>query len=344
MANDRSAKYPGTGSLNVGLTYDLRSEYLAAGYGEEETAEFDRPETIDAIAEAVHALGHRVDRIGHVRSLVERLAAGQRWDLVFNISEGLHGQARESQVPALLDAYEIAYTFSDPLVTAVCLDKRMTKLVVRDAGLLTPRFALVEQMSDVKGVDLQYPLFTKPVAEGTGKGVTAASKVLNSEQLEANCRELLQRFRQPVLVEEFLPGREFTIGIRGTGEAGRVIGTMEILLTAKAEAEVYSYTNKEYCEDRVEYTHPKPKDDPVVAAAEQLALAAWKALGCRDAGRMDIRCDAQGRPQFMEVNPLAGLHPHHSDLPIIATAEGMEYLELIGHIMESASARVIRKN
>lgn len=344
MANDRPAKYPGTGSLSVGLTYDLRSEYLAAGYGEEETAEFDRPETIDAIAGAVQALGHRVDRIGHVRSLVGRLAAGQRWDLVFNISEGLHGQARESQVPALLDAFEIAYTFSDPLVTAVCLDKRMTKLVVRDAGLLTPRFALVERMSDVPAVDLQYPLFTKPVAEGTGKGVTAASKVLNAEQLEANCRELLQRFRQSVLVEEFLPGREFTIGIRGTGEAGRVIGTMEILLTAKAEAEVYSYTNKEYCEDRVEYTHPKPQDDSVVAAAERLALAAWKALGCRDAGRMDIRCDAQGRPQFMEVNPLAGLHPHHSDLPIIATAEGMEYLELIGHIVESAAARVIRKN
>ena len=261
---------------------------------------------------------------------------------MFNICEGLHGRARESQVPALLDAYEIAYTFSDPLVIAVCLEKRMTKLLVRDAGLPTPRFALVEQLSDVAAVDLAYPLFTKPVAEGTGKGITAASKVLDAEQLLSNCRDLLQRFRQPVLVEEFLSGREFTIGLLGTGEAARVVGTMEILLRSNADAEVYSYTNKEYCEDRVDYRNVKPSDDPVVAEAETLALAAWKALGCRDGGRMDIRCDGQGRPQFMEVNPLAGLHPQHSDLPMLATAAGMEFPELLRQIVASAACRINR--
>lgn len=330
------------GRLTIGLTYDLRPEYLAAGYGEEETAEFDRPETVEALAATLQQLGHAVDRIGNVHQLVRRLASGDRWDVVFNICEGLHGRARESQVPALLDAYEIAYTFSDPLITAVCLDKRMTKLIVRDAGVPTPRFVLVEQLSDVSSVDLTYPLFTKPVAEGTGKGVTAASKVLDASQLLANCRDLLQRFRQPVLVEEFLPGREFTTGLLGTGAAARVLGTLEIVLLPKADAEVYSYTNKEFCEDRVEYRLVTPSDDPVVAEVEALALTAWRALGCRDGGRMDLRCDGRGRPQFVEVNPLAGLHPQHSDLPMLATAVGMEFGELLAHIVASAACRINR--
>jgi D-alanine-D-alanine ligase len=342
MESVQPAPYPGAGKWNVGLTYDLRAEYLAAGYGEEETAEFDRAETIDAIAGALEQLGHTTDRIGHVRNLVDRLQAGQRWDLVFNICEGLHGQARESQVPGLLDAYQIAYTFSDPLVTAVCLDKRMTKLLIRDAGLATPRFALVQQLSDLSAIKLRYPLFTKPVAEGTGKGVSAASKVLHAEQLHANCRDLLQRFQQPVLVEEFLPGREFTVGILGSGGESRVLGTLEIVLRATAEAEVYSYLNKEMCEGRVDYPLVRPADDPLVAATEALALSAWRALGCRDGGRIDIRCDDDGRPQFIEVNPLAGLHPQHSDLPMIATAVGMEYVELIGHMVASAVTRIRR--
>jgi D-alanine-D-alanine ligase len=333
---------PGAGCWCVGLTYDLRADYLAAGYGEEETAEFDRPDTIDGIADALSQLGHTVDRIGHVKHLVQRLAAGDRWDLVFNICEGLHGPARESQVPAILDVFQIPYTFSDPLVTSVCLDKRMTKLIVRDAGVPTPRFLLVQSLEDLAGLSLEFPLFAKPVAEGTGKGITAASKILNREQLRVRCQELLARFCQPVLVEEFLSGREFTVGLLGTGGESRVMGTLEIVLLAKAEAEVYSYTNKEFSEELCEYHLRNAAEDPVVREAEAVALAAWKALGCRDGGRVDLRCDRQGRPQFMEVNPLAGLHPQHSDLPMLATALGMPYVELIGRIVASAGTRVPR--
>ena len=161
----------------IGLTYDLRADYLAAGYSEEETAEFDGVATIDAIDSALREIGHQTDRIGSGRQLVDRLAAGDRWDLVFNIAEGLHGTAREAQVPAILDLYEIPYTFSDPLVLAVCLHKGLTKTVVGQAGMPTTPFVLVKQIEDLETVDLPYPLFAKPVAEGTGKGITADSKI-----------------------------------------------------------------------------------------------------------------------------------------------------------------------
>jgi D-alanine-D-alanine ligase len=149
---------------------------------------------------------------------------------------------------------------------------------------------------------------------------------------------LIERYGQPALVEGFLPGREFTVGLLGTGEQASALGTLEIVLLAEAEADVYSYTNKEECERLVDYRHVTTRD-PLVARAVEIALDAWRALGCRDAGRVDLRCDANGQPQFIEVNPLAGLHPHHSDLPMIATAVGMPYERLIGRILESAAQR-----
>lgn len=329
--------------MHIGLTYDLRSEYLAAGYGEEETAEFDRADTIDSIEGALRELDHQTDRIGHVRQLVQRLAAGDRWDLVFNICEGLRGPGREAQVPALLDAYEIPYTFADPLVMSVCLQKEMTKMVVRGSGVATPRSLVVQNPADLTGHALQYPLFIKPIAEGTGKGVTSDSKISSLQELTAGCRDLLEKFRQPVLVEEFLPGREFTTGLIGTGCDTQVLGTLEITLLSGAEPGVYSYVNKERCEELVEYRLVRPDNDPEVAAAESLAVRTWQALGCRDAGRIDIRSDAAGQPQFIEANPLAGLHPQHSDLPMIATAVGMPYTELIRRIVDSALRRIALK-
>lgn len=326
--------------MRLGLTYDLRSEYLAAGYGEEETAEFDRDDTIDSIDAALRKLGHETDRIGNVQQLVKRLAAGDRWELVFNICEGLRGPGREAVVPALLDAYDIPYTFADPLVLTVSLHKGLTKTVLREHGIRTPHSMLVEELAALTNVRLRYPLFIKPVSEGTGKGITAASKINNPDELAAGCAALLEKFRQPVLVEEFLPGREFTTALLGTGDDARVLGTMEIILLDAAEPEVYSYVNKERCEELVEYRLGRPDIDPEVAAAEALALAAWRALGGRDAGRVDIRSDATGQPQFIEANPLAGLHPQHSDLPIIATMVGLPYIELIRRIVDSAAHRV----
>ena len=326
--------------MTIGLTYDLRSEYLAEGFTEEETAEFDRDDTVAAIELALHSLGHRTERIGHARQLAAALVAGRRWDLVFNIAEGMDGIGREAQVPALLDLYRIPYTFSDPLVMSLTLHKGMTKHVVRDAGVPTADFRVAATPDDARTVAFAPPYFVKPVAEGTGKGVTPESIVRRKRDLVPVCRQLIATFHQPVIIEPYLPGREFTTGIVGTGADARALGTIEVILLETAEQGVYSYVNKEECDTRVVYRLMRPEDDPVVAEAEAVALAAWRALGCRDAGRLDLRCDEKGRPMFMEVNPLAGIHPEHSDLPIICNHLGVPYRELIGWIVASAAVRI----
>ena len=220
----------------VGITCDLREEYLAQGFSEEEAAEFDRPDTIEAIEQALRGLGYRTDRIGNIKSLASRLVSGHRWDIVFNIAEGLHGSGREAQVPALLDAYGIPYTFSDALVLSLTLHKGFTKRVIRDLGIPTPDFVVVESEADIQKVDLPFPLFVKPVAEGTGKGITAASKIAAVGDLKGVCRYLLAKFKQPVLVETFLPGREFTVGIVGTGPQAAALGVIEVILKAAQSA------------------------------------------------------------------------------------------------------------
>jgi D-alanine-D-alanine ligase len=326
--------------MNIGLTYDLRDDYLAAGYGEEETAEFDQASTIDAIDGALQSLGHATDRIGHARNLIDRLARGDRWDLVFNICEGLHGRSREAQVPAILDVYEIPYTFADPATLCVSLDKALTKIILRAAGIPTPDWFVVRRGSDLANCRLPFPVIAKPLAEGTGKGIDGASKVTDSAALRQVSERLLKQYQQPVLVEQFLPGREFTVGILGTGAQSEVIGTLEIKLQSHAEPDVYSYVNKEQCDELCEFALVRPSDKRV-AEAERIALAAWRAIGGRDGGRVDLRCDASGNPQLMEINPLAGLHPTHSDLPMIWSGADRPYAELIERIVESASSRTL---
>jgi D-alanine-D-alanine ligase len=203
-------------------------------------------------------------------------------------------------------------------------------------GIATPDFAVIKNIADLDKIDLPYPLFAKPVAEGTGKGVNGTSRINDAGALARVCGELLTTYRQPVLVETFLPGREFTVGIVGNGAAARSIGIMEVVLLEKAEAEIYSYHNKENCEELVEY---RRVDDPEAKRTEAVALAAWHALGCQDGGRVDLRSDAAGRPNFIEVNPLAGLHPEHSDLCIIASKYGVGYQALLTEIVDAALVR-----
>jgi D-alanine-D-alanine ligase len=323
--------------MRVGITYDLRDDYLTLGLGEEETAEFDRVETIDAIDRALRDLGHVTDRIGNVRSLNARLARADRWDLVFNIAEGLEGYGREAQVPALLDAFRIPYTFSDPLALAMTLHKGMAKHVVRDSGIPTPDFMVVKGHRDIAQVTLPFPVFAKPVAEGTGKGITADSKISSRDELFFQCTRLLSEYRQPVLVEEYLPGREFTVGIVGTDDEARAVGIMEVILRDRAERHAYSYLNKKRFEEYVEYRPVVGRD---AEQAIEVALGAWRVLECRDGGRLDLRADAKGQIHFLEVNPLPGLHPESSDLPILCTMSGIPYQQIIGWIVDSALRRV----
>ncbi len=235
--------------MKVGITFDLRSMYLKFGYSEEETAEFDDEQTINAIEEQLQLMGFETERIGNVNELMEALMEGKRWDLVFNICEGLYGEGRESLVPALLDNYLIPYVFSGPVVLALSLNKHLCKMVVSNFGVNTPDGVLVRTVNDIDDIELQYPLFVKPVSEGTGKGITEKSLVHNVRELRETASYLLKRFNQNVLVEEYLPGREFTVGIVGNGESAEVVGVMEVVCKG---SDSYGYKTKE----NYRYWHP----------------------------------------------------------------------------------------
>ena len=318
--------------MRIGITYDLKADYLAQGMSEEEAAEFDSEATIEAICAALTGLGYEPVRIGNVKALTRRLAAGERWDGVFNICEGLKGYAREAQVPALLEAYDIPAVFSDPLTLSVALDKSWAKRIVRDHGIPTAPFAVIEAPADIASVDLAYPVFLKPAAEGSGKGVGERSRARTPAEMRETALRLLGKFRQPVLVEEYLSGREFTVGITGTGAEAEILGVTEIVPTTNAVGDGYGYENKTHWEDKVTI---HLVDDAEARAAGEVALNAWRALRCRDGGRVDVRSDGNGIPNFIEVNPLAGLNPGYSDLCFIADFKGIGYQELIGRIMAS---------
>lgn len=322
--------------LKIGITYDLRDDYLKEGYSLEETAEFDLPDTIEAIEKVILDNSFQADRIGNIKALTRRLVAGDRWDLVFNIAEGMYGFGREAQVPAILEAYNIPYTFSDALGHAISLQKGTTKHILRDLGVPTPDFAVVSNTKDIDKVDLPFPLFAKPIAEGTGKGIMSTSKIISRKNLKDVCKQLLHEFRQPVLIETYLPGREFTVGILGTGPAARALGALEIILLPNAEKNAYSYENKEHYDKLVQYILINDKE---ARRAMEISLMAWRGLDLKDAGRIDLRSDANGVPHFMEVNSLAGLNPIRSDLPILCSKIGMSYHDLISAIIESALKR-----
>ena len=323
--------------LSVGLCYDLKEDYLEAGFAPDDVLEFDSEDTIAGLESALVELGHGVERVGRGRELSRRLVGGERWDLVFNICEGVSGRSREAQVPALCELFDQPYTFADPLTCAVTLDKAVAKRIVRDHGLPTAPFAVVGSPEEARAVDLPVPLFLKPLAEGSSKGVNQHSLVRRHEELAAACRAMLEQHRQPVLVEAFLSGREVTVGVLGHGATARVLGVMEVSFTGKAEAAAYTALNKEEYLERVAYR--LLADDPLAEQARELALAVFAALGCRDAARVDLRCDAAGILHFLEVNPLPGLNHVRSDLPIMARLAGVHYRELIGAIVDSARAR-----
>lgn len=321
--------------MRVGLTYDLRSEYLALGWSEQDVAEFDREDTIVSLENALRAAECTPDRIGGADALMNRLARGDRWDLVLNIAEGRYGVGREALVPAILDHAQVPYTFGDPLCCVLTLDKPACKRLLRDHGLPTPEFAVITSPADVGRMTLPFPVFVKPSREGSSKGVDERSVCRSRAELKNACERLLGEFNQPVLVESFMPGEEVTVGILGTGHAAEVIGVLGVGL--RDTSEVYGYEDKERCEELVEYLLV---DSSFASRAAALALAAYRAAGCRDAGRVDVRADATGAPCIIEVNALPGLHPTHSDLPIMAGLAGMSYGRLIERILRSAEERM----
>lgn len=320
--------------MKIGLTYDLRSWYLERGYTMDETAEFDKEETVVALESELSRLGYETERIGNIFQLVDKLSAGKRWDMVFNIAEGLYGDGRESVVPALLDQYRIPYVFSGPVVMGVSLNKYLTRLVVAAAGVPVCPGIIANSAHDLDGLtSLEFPLFVKPVAEGTGKGITTRSLVRDRESLVTLVQELLAAYNQPVLIEEYLPGREFTVGVTGNGPEAKVTGGMEVICRDNLP---YSVEVKENYENYVKY---RVYDEDMRSECDAVALGAWRALGAVDAGRVDMKADRNGRMCFIEANPLAGLNPVHSDLPMLSRLNGMAFSTLMEMIMDSAKKR-----
>jgi D-alanine-D-alanine ligase len=327
--------------LRVGFTFNMKRVDSKAGNDAE--AEYDPPETIEAIRTALESLGHDVVSLEANSELPARLMESPI-DLVFNIAEGLAaGRNREAAVPALCELCGIPYTGSDSATLALALDKALTKRIVRQHGILTPDFQVMVSAREKLAPSLRFPLIVKPNAEGSSKGVAASGVVDDEAALRAVVKDLVEKYRQPVLIEEYVAGREFTVGLLGDRRP-RVLPPMEIIFKDKANARpVYDYEIKQEWEKHVEYACPAKLSPAEARAIERAARETFVALDCRDVARVDLRMKPTGEVYVLEVNPLPGLTPDYSDLVLISKAAGISYRTLIGEILAGGLKRLREK-
>jgi D-alanine-D-alanine ligase len=323
--------------LRVGFTFNMRR--VDAKGGNDLEAEYDLPETIAAIQGAIESLGHTVLPMEATADL-PRLLTESRVDLVFNIAEGISGRNREAHVPALCELLGVAYTGSDSATLAIALDKALTKKVLKQHDILTPEFQLMATGRERVSATLRFPVIVKPNAEGTSKGISSASVVDSETTLRPLVRELVDRYRQPVLVEEYITGREFTVGLLGDRRP-RVLPPMEIVFKDRSNTRpVYDYSIKQDWEDHIDYQCPARLTPTELKAVERAARETFLALDCRDVARVDLRMDGRGQVYVIEANPLPGLTPDYSDLVLIAKAAGMDYRTLIAEILTGGLKRM----
>jgi len=333
----------GTKSLDIGLAFDLKRELelrpeLATG-PDDRLEEYDSDATVDALCAALSELGHRPRRMGGGRAFVEA-ALARPPQLVFNFAEGFGTRSREAHVPAVCEMLQIPFTHSDPLTLAATLDKEIAKTIVASKGLAVPRGAVVRDARELARLDLGWPRIAKPLFEGSSMGVRKSSRVEDAAALEREVARLSKDYGEPVLVEEFLEGCELTVGILGNGAKARVIAAMEVAPKVDDPSRfVYSLEVKRDWENQVEYHVPPRLPAERVRAAEELALAAYHALECRDVARVDLRFDARGTPRFIEVNPLPGLNPRTGDLCVLAGKVGVSFTDIVRAIVDGARER-----
>ncbi len=334
-----SSKPARKGPLRVGFTFNVKRIKPSADGARDSEAEYDSPSTLQAIREAIASLGHEVVDLEASPDLPVVLATTPV-DVVFNIAEGFRGRNRESQVPALLELLDIPYTGSDPTTLSLALDKGLAKKVVGAAGIETPAFQLMT--TGRERLDKQFtrwPLIVKPVAEGSSKGVLKKSVCHTEAELREVVREMVDRYQQPALVEEYVSGREFTVGLLGERRP-KVLPPMEIVFTDKSDkTPVYRFEDKLEANERIRYEVPARLEPGQLDRLRAAARTAFMALGCRDVARLDFRMNEDGRFYFLECNPLPGLTPGWSDLVLIAQGEGMDYRGLIAEILSGAIRR-----
>ena len=327
-----------TGPLKVGFTFNVKRLKAEIDGTRDDEAEYDSPKTIQAVREAIVAAGHEVIDLEATPDLPTVLASTPV-DLVFNMAEGIKGRNRESQVPALLELLDIPYSGSDPAALSIALDKALAKKIVRGHGILTPNFIQLVTGKERLPKDLRYPVIVKPNAEGSSKGVHATSVVENEAELRETASKMIDKYDQPALVEEYIGGREFTVGLLGERRP-KVLPPMEVVFLDQAQKRpVYSFEFKQDWSTKIRYDVPAALEPQQLKALERAARECFIALGCRDVARVDFRMDEHGKIYFLECNPLPGLTPGWSDLVLIAKAAGIEYNALISEILSGAIRR-----
>jgi len=327
------------GTYRVGLTYNLK-RIMATHYGSDDSeAEYDSPKTIESIKQSIESYGHEVVELEATPEL-PAIIASSGLDLVFNIAEGIRGRSRESQIPALLELLNIPYTGSDPATLSIALDKALAKRVVRQAGVPTPDFMLMRTGKERIPRELGFPVIVKPNTEGSSKGVHPLNVAETEQELRERAYAMIEKYRQQVLVESFLPGREFTLGLLGEHRP-RVLPPMEIVFKNHDQKRtVYSFEHKLNSSGEIHYEIPAQVDSVLLRELQRVARDAFTALNCRDVARIDLRLDESGKPHFLECNPLPGLTPGWSDLCLIAEKAGIDYHALIGEILSFAIRRL----
>jgi len=326
--------------LIVALLYNLRKNAPhISGAPADIWADLDSEHTVEALAEALRQGGHEVIPLEGDLELYDKLRE-LKPDIAFNICEGHHGDSREAQVPAILEMLQIPYTGSKVLALALTLDKPMTKRVLAYHGLPTPAFRVFRSPDEGLDPRLSFPLIVKPSREGTGMGITRDSIVHDESALRKQVARVVAAYRQPALVEEFVDGREVTVGLLGNEEL-HILPILEVDLSPcpPEEAGIYTSRIKTELYNVPRYLSPAPLEEGKAEELKRLAVAAFRALDCLDMCRVDFRLDREGQPWILEVNPLPGLSPGVSDLVMMAEAEGMSHTELVNTILNHARRR-----
>jgi D-alanine-D-alanine ligase len=328
-------------ALRIGFTYNVKR--IATKGGNDSEAEYDAPETIDSIRDALESYGHVVIPLEATAELPRQLMESPV-DLVFNIAEGVSGRNREAVVPALCELMGTPYTGSDAATLSIALDKALSKRVLREHGILTPEFQVMDTGREKVSPKLRFPVIVKPNQEGSSKGVSAQVSVCDNEEgLRRVVRDLIERYQQPALVEDYIAGREFTVGLLGD-KRPRALPPMEILFHDKNNLRpVYDYQIKQEWEKHVYYECPAKLTPAELKSIERVARETFAALDCRDVARVDLRMNAKGDIYVLEVNPLPGLTPGYSDLCLIAKAANIDYRSLIGEILSGGMKRLREK-
>lgn len=326
----------------VGLAYDLKNSLLAKpGLPKDVDEEYDSIETVNLITSSLSSLGHTVVHLGGGAEFLRNICTDTDMDIVFNISEGRGNHpGREAQVPSVLEMCGIPYTGSSPQCLMICLDKPLTKQILADYGIITPKCTVIKDEQSLEGLlwkNLRFPLVAKPAHEGSSIGININSIIHNVNDAGTVCQSIIKGYGQPVMLEEFISGQEITVGIAGSGDS-QFLAVMAIQPKTPQKMFIYSIEVKRDYVNQVDYECPAPLAGNVLESLKNESLKIFNLLGCRDMARIDFRVDASGTPYFIEINPLPGLG-NHSDLVIMADLLGFTHKQLIGMILSSALQR-----